>query len=162
MLEHQCGQGFNVNGTSSPSGTLLSMSAQAYTASKPCNLLTARALAVQPEAHEKDLTVIAYDPGPTPGTKLSRSYAPPMRAAWWLLGTPVGRLVPSVASPGAAGALLADLTLGRTRPPTGEYYAKQRRGRATWLTPSQLARNNDARDALWRNSASLAGLTSAV
>ncbi len=64
---------------------------RAYTASKLCNILTARALAVQPETIERNLTVVAYDPGATPGTGLSRNYSPGMRAAWWLMGSLIRR-----------------------------------------------------------------------
>jgi NAD(P)-dependent dehydrogenase (short-subunit alcohol dehydrogenase family) len=52
-------------------------SGRAYTASKLCVVLTARALAAQPEARARQFTVIAYDPGRTPGTGL-RSDARPM------------------------------------------------------------------------------------
>ena len=38
---------------------------RAYSASKLCNLLTARALAASPDAISRGLRVIAYSPGPT-------------------------------------------------------------------------------------------------
>ncbi len=46
---------------------------QAYPGSKLCNVLTARALASLPSALTQGLHVIAYNPGFTPGTNLSRS-----------------------------------------------------------------------------------------
>jgi NAD(P)-dependent dehydrogenase (short-subunit alcohol dehydrogenase family) len=46
---------------------------RAYSASKLCNLLTARALASSAIAQERRLRVIAFTPGLTPGTQLTRN-----------------------------------------------------------------------------------------
>ncbi|MGW0478051.1 SDR family NAD(P)-dependent oxidoreductase [Nonomuraea sp. NPDC003214] len=128
----------------------------AYTASKLCGILTARALAARPEAAR--LTVLAYDPGPTPGTGLSRDFSPAIRLAWALLGSPLGRLVPRMNTRQAAGATLADLALGAVRPPSGQGYASLVRGKLTWPQPSALARDRDVAATLWRDSALLTGL----
>jgi NAD(P)-dependent dehydrogenase (short-subunit alcohol dehydrogenase family) len=132
---------------------------RAYSASKLCNLLTARALAAQPEAIDRKFTVVAYDPGPTPGTGLSRSYTPALRATWWLLGTPIGRVVPMLNSRAAAGGGLANLALGSVTPPPGEIYARTVKNKLVWAQPSELARDDRVRDALWEDSAALVGLS---
>jgi hypothetical protein len=67
-------------------------------------------------------------------------------------------LVPRFNSVEAAGGALADLALGKTRPPAGHIYAALRRGRITWPEPSDLARRDDVMEALWRDSAALVGL----
>jgi len=47
---------------------------RAYATSKLCNLLTARALASSAFAQERGLRVIAFNPGLTPGTQLTRNH----------------------------------------------------------------------------------------
>jgi hypothetical protein len=44
-----------------------------YSSSKLCNALTARALAAHVDTTASRLTIIAYDPGHTPGTGLVRN-----------------------------------------------------------------------------------------
>jgi NAD(P)-dependent dehydrogenase (short-subunit alcohol dehydrogenase family) len=131
---------------------------RAYSSSKLCNVLTARALAAHPDARARRLTVLAYNPGPTPGTGLVRAAPLPIRLAWRLLGTRLRVLVPRFNSRTAAGDALAGLALGAVDPPPGRVYAALRRGTLTWPDPSELARRDDVRDALWRDSAELAGL----
>jgi NAD(P)-dependent dehydrogenase (short-subunit alcohol dehydrogenase family) len=132
---------------------------RAYTASKLCVVLTARALAAQPEAQARQLTVVAYDPGRTPGTGLLRNEGLVLRALWQVLGSPLLRpLVPRANSREAAGGALAELALGRVRPPAGRIYAALRRGELTWPDPSELACRDDLMHTLWRDSADLVGL----
>ena len=132
---------------------------RAYTASKLCVVLTARALAAQPQAQARQLTVVAYDPGRTPGTGLLRNEGLVLRALWQVLGWPLLRpLVPRANSPKAAGGALAELALGRVCPPAGRTYAALRRGELTWPDPSELARRDDLMHTLWRDSAELVGL----
>jgi NAD(P)-dependent dehydrogenase (short-subunit alcohol dehydrogenase family) len=133
---------------------------RAYTTSKLCNVLTARALAAVPEARARQITGIAYCPGQTPGTGLVRNMPLPLRTAWRVFGGPIGMLLPHFNSREAAGQALADLALERVRPPAGKYYAALRRGELTWREPSQLARRDDVMDALWRDSAKLARVLS--
>jgi NAD(P)-dependent dehydrogenase (short-subunit alcohol dehydrogenase family) len=131
----------------------------AYTASKLCVVLTARALAAQPEARARRFTVVAYDPGRTPGTGLLRDEGPVPRALWRVLGSPLLRpLVPRAGGRNQAGGALAELALGRARPPAGRTYAALRRGELTWPDPSELASRDDLMVALWRDSAELVGL----
>ncbi len=131
---------------------------RAYSSSKLCNLLTARSFAAQPEAQARRLSVIAYDPGATPGTGLARSDSLLRRGLWRLFGTPLRVLVPMFNSREAAGGALADLALGKVHPPAGRIYAALRRGQITWPDPSELARRDDVMEALWRDSAALVGL----
>jgi hypothetical protein len=61
-------------------------------------------------------------------------------------------------TPEAAGHALAKLALGQIRPPSGRIYAALRSGIITWPDPSELARRDDVRDALWQDSGALVGL----
>jgi NAD(P)-dependent dehydrogenase (short-subunit alcohol dehydrogenase family) len=131
---------------------------RAYAASKLCAILTARALAAQPEARARELTVVAYDPGPTPGTRLMRDTPLALRAVWWLLGTPLRRLVPRFNSKATAGHSLAEIALGGIRPRAGAIHAALRRGRLTWPAPSDLALRDDLAANLWHDSGMLVGL----
>jgi NAD(P)-dependent dehydrogenase (short-subunit alcohol dehydrogenase family) len=134
-------------------------SGRAYTSSKLCVVLTARALAAQPEAQARQFTVVAYDPGRTPGTGLLRNHGLVLHALWQVLGSPLLRpLVPRANSRTAAGGALAELALGSARPPAGRIYAALRRGDLTWRDPSELARRDAVMQALWRDSAALVGL----
>ena len=58
----------------------------------------------------------------------------------------------------AAGGALSAIALRTAQPPAGQYYAALRRDELTWRDPSELARSDEARDALWRDSAALVGL----
>jgi NAD(P)-dependent dehydrogenase (short-subunit alcohol dehydrogenase family) len=131
----------------------------AYTSSKLCVVLTARALAAHPQAQARQLTVVAYNPGRTPGTGLLRDHGLVLHAVWQVLGSPLLRpLVPRANSRTAAGGALAELAVGRARPPAGRIYAALRRGVLTWPDPSELARRDAVMQALWRDSAALVGL----
>jgi len=135
----------------------------AYTASKLCAVLTARALSARPDARTRRLTVVGYDPGQVFGTGLAKDLSFPLRIAWSLLGTPVlgwplRRLNRTLNSRTAAGNALADVALGLATPPNGRTYAALRRGQLTWPDPSELARRDDLAQALWSDSARLVGL----
>lgn len=131
---------------------------RAYSSSKLCNILTVRALALQPEAAAKNLTVLAYDPGPTPGTGLLRNAPAFGRIMWRTLGPVLRRLVRRFNSKEAAGGHLASIALGEVDPTAGRYYAAVRRDALRWPEPSDLARSDEARDAVWRDSGPLVGL----
>lgn len=125
----------------------------AYSASKLCNLLTVREL----RRTRPDLVVLAFDPGPTPGTRLSRSFRLPLRLAWALLGTRLGTIVPGLSRPAEVGAALADL-LSTAESSDHRYYVRFRGGRPVWTEPSELARDDAVAAALWRDSAELVAL----
>jgi NAD(P)-dependent dehydrogenase (short-subunit alcohol dehydrogenase family) len=131
---------------------------RAYTSSKLCVVLTARALAARPELRDRDVTAVAYCPGQVFGTGLMREGGWALYLMWGLLGAPlVRRLVPGN-SIGAAGGTLAALALGEEKPPAGRVYAGLRRNRLTWPELAELARRDDVMHALWHDSAALAGL----
>lgn len=129
---------------------------RAYSASKLCNLLTARALAASPEAKSRQFQVIAYNPGFTPGTALARAWPIPVRMLMMAIAfmRPVLRLNTTA----QAGDILAKMTLGEIDPPNGRIYASLVKRRLTWPEPSDLARRDDLMNALWSDSARLVGL----
>src|SRR5215469_10773065 len=130
---------------------------RAYSSSKLCNLLTARALAESPEAKSHDISVVAYNPGFTPGTSLGRSWPIPVR----LLLAAIGLMGPLLRfnTTSQAGGILAELTLGEIAAPNGRIYASLVKGLLTWPEPSDLARRDDLMNALWSDSARLLGLS---
>jgi NAD(P)-dependent dehydrogenase (short-subunit alcohol dehydrogenase family) len=131
---------------------------RAYSSSKLCNVLTARALAAHPDTMTRRLTVIAYDPGHTPGTGLVRNGNFVVNFFWKPLAPALRLMLRGSNTPEAAGYALAELGLGRIRPAPGEIYAALRSGIITWPNPSELARQDCVRDALWRDSGALVGL----
>jgi hypothetical protein len=61
-------------------------------------------------------------------------------------------------APENAGAALAELAHGTTTPPAGHVYASLVRGKLEYPEPSDLARDTNARDEMWRRSAQLVGI----
>ena len=133
---------------------------RAYAASKLCDLLMARGLAASDEAKAKHFTVVAYNPGLTVGTSLFRAWPLWARLAMGTVGLirPMARL----ATVDQAGQNLADLALGRITPPAGRLYASLVKRQLTWPDPSELAREDDLMNGLWRDSARMAGLSSSI
>ncbi|WP_024800018.1 SDR family NAD(P)-dependent oxidoreductase [Nocardia sp. BMG51109] len=136
---------------------------QAYTASKLCAVLTARALSERENTPSRRLTALAYCPGQVFGTGLAENLPFPLPVVWSLLGTPflsrpLSRLSPTLNTAPSAGNTLSDLTLGLVTPPAGRTYAALRRGRLTWPDPSDLARSAELAHKLWADSARLVGL----
>src|SRR5580658_1699507 len=111
---------------------------RAYAASKLCNVLTARALATSDLGRARGLHVIAFNPGFTPGTRLTRNHGLALRGFLALLNPILGmsRRLNTVAG---GGRLLADLALGRLLPPDARLYASQVRRLLTWPEPAALA-----------------------
>jgi len=130
---------------------------RAYAASKLCNVLTARALASSELALARGWRAIAYNPGFTPGTQLTRNHGPAFRTAFALLAPVLGAFQRQNTVAGG-GSLLADLALGRLVPPEGRLYASQVRRELTWPEPSALARDDAVMAKLWRDSAGMVGL----
>lgn len=127
----------------------------AYSASKLCNLLVAGQLSR--EADTEHLVAVPFDPGPTPGTGLSRNYGLGMRIGWRLLGTPVGRLLPGLSSKPAVGRALATL-VDEAPPGRDGQYLRFRRGQLSWAEASELARDTATAATVWADSARLAGV----
>jgi NAD(P)-dependent dehydrogenase (short-subunit alcohol dehydrogenase family) len=130
---------------------------RAYAASKLCNLITARALASSALARERGLRVIAFNPGFTPGTQLTRNHGLAFKIFFAVL-VPMLSVFQRMNTVGGGGTLLADLALGRIVPPAGRFYASQVKRRLTWPDPSELARDDAVMAKLWRDSAALVGL----
>jgi NAD(P)-dependent dehydrogenase (short-subunit alcohol dehydrogenase family) len=131
---------------------------RAYSSAKLCVVLTARALDARPETRARGITVLAYDPGPTPGTGLVRGQGPLIRFVWQSLSTPLRLVMRGANSIEAAGEMLASLALGTTKRAEGRVYAALRRGELMWPELSSLARRDDLAEALWRDSSALVGL----
>src|SRR5262249_15678928 len=124
-----------------------------------CNVLTVRALAARGEAIDGNWRAIAFDPGPTPGTGLLRDTPLAMRAAWRLLSIGA-RFLPRFNKAEAVGTILAHVAPRVIPPPAGEYYVRVVRDQPVWTAPSELARRDDVRDALWKDSADLLDIRS--
>lgn len=57
------------------------------------------------------------------------------------------------------GQVLAEAALGSITPPAGRVYLSVVRGEVTFPDPSQLARDDSARNLLWHESAAMVGLS---
>lgn len=142
--------------------------ARAYAASKLCNLLTARAFAEHNGVRARTIRVIAYNPGLTLDTSLLVGRSGLTGPLWRLLASSPGRLLlrflgrfnPNL-YPGTserAGEVLAELALGTVTPPNDQIYVSLVKGETTFPEPSKLARSDDVRDRLWRDSAEMIGI----
>jgi NAD(P)-dependent dehydrogenase (short-subunit alcohol dehydrogenase family) len=129
---------------------------RAYSSSKLCDLLTARAFEASPEAQTKGIRVVAYNPGLTPDTSLYRAWP------WWaklmMASASAVRPLVGINTIEQAGNAIADLGLGTIVPPTGRTYASLVKGKLTWPDPSELAQSDAAMKALWVDSAYMVGL----
>jgi NAD(P)-dependent dehydrogenase (short-subunit alcohol dehydrogenase family) len=131
---------------------------RAYSSSKLCNILTARALARVPEIAQRGVTLVAYDPGATPGTGLVRNGPWIARLVWGAPPFLVRLVIPQLSTLEDAGRSLAELSSGAQKPPKDRIYASLRGGKIIWHDPSVLARNDEAMEALWKDSAAMVGL----
>jgi hypothetical protein len=119
--------------------------------------MTARVAAQRAAADPRGISVMAYDPGLTPGTGLVRQQMWVVRTLVWPLLPlllPFGKTMNSLAN---AGRGLADLAATLRQPPA-RVYASLRKGRMGWPEPSTLARDDVACAALWADSLALVGL----
>jgi NAD(P)-dependent dehydrogenase (short-subunit alcohol dehydrogenase family) len=133
---------------------------RSYSSSKLCNILTARFLISTPFIQNNQISVIAYDPGPTPGTGLVRNTDIAIRILWKFLGFSIIRaLMPHFNSRKASGEALAKIALNQINIPEGYFYAALRKGKMTWPSPSELAMNDQVMELLWKDSAKLVGLS---
>jgi NAD(P)-dependent dehydrogenase (short-subunit alcohol dehydrogenase family) len=132
---------------------------RSYSASKLCNILTVRYLLTLPEVKNKNITVIAYNPGPTPGTGLARNSPLVVRIIWWFLGLRFFQwILPHFNNRRNAGKILAEISLGKITAPLYKFYASIHKGLITWTMPSELAQNDHVMEELWKESAVLVGL----
>lgn len=137
---------------------------RAYASSKLCNVLTARYAQQTEEATARQLTIMAFDPGPTAGTGLMRNFGTVGNLLWRLSATPLKPLLPKFSkipfnAPQDVGRTLSNLALGTIAVPEDRRYACLRGGKLAWPDPSELARSDAAMQKLWLDSAQLVGLT---
>jgi NAD(P)-dependent dehydrogenase (short-subunit alcohol dehydrogenase family) len=129
---------------------------RAYSISKLCDLLTARAFEASTEAQMNGMRVIAYNPGLTPDTSLYRAWP------WWaklmMASASLVRPLAGINTLEQAGNAIADLGLGMIVPPPGRIYASLVKGRLTWPDPSELAQSDTAMKELWVDSAYMVGM----
>jgi NAD(P)-dependent dehydrogenase (short-subunit alcohol dehydrogenase family) len=129
---------------------------RAYSSSKLCDLLTARAFEASTDVETNGLRVIAYNPGLTPDTSLYRAWP------WWaklmMASASLVRPLAGINTIEQAGNGIADLALGTIIPATGRIYASLVKGRLTWPDPSELAQSDTAMKELWVESAHMVGL----
>jgi NAD(P)-dependent dehydrogenase (short-subunit alcohol dehydrogenase family) len=129
---------------------------RAYSSSKLCDLLTARAFEASTDVETNGLRVIAYNPGLTPDTSLYRAWP------WWaklmMASASLIRPLAGINTIEQAGNGIADLALGTIIPATGRIYASLVKGRLTWPDPSELAQSDTAMKELWVESAHMVGL----
>jgi NAD(P)-dependent dehydrogenase (short-subunit alcohol dehydrogenase family) len=129
---------------------------RAYSSSKLCDLLTARAFEAATETQKNGLRVIAYNPGLTPDTSLYRAWP------WWaklmMASASAVRPLAGINTIEQAGNAITDLALGTIVPPTGRIYASLVKGKLTWPDPSELAQSDTAMKGLWVESAHMVGL----
>lgn len=133
---------------------------RAYSTSKLCNILTAYAFAERLASASRPITVVAYDPGLTPGTGLARRYPAPLRAIFTRvlpLLVPLMRRFQHVQRADQAGDNLARLVLDPTLTGvTRRYFA----GRDE-IRSSDDSYDRPKIDELFVESARLVGLTPA-
>jgi NAD(P)-dependent dehydrogenase (short-subunit alcohol dehydrogenase family) len=129
---------------------------RAYSSSKLCDLLTARAFEASTEAQMNGMRVIAYNPGLTPDTSLYRAWP------WWaklmMASASLVRPLAGINTIEQAGNAIADLGLGMIVPPPGRIYASLVKGRLTWPDPAELAQSDTAMKELWVDSAYMVGM----
>jgi NAD(P)-dependent dehydrogenase (short-subunit alcohol dehydrogenase family) len=129
---------------------------RAYSSSKLCDLLTARAFQGSTDARMNGIRVVAYNPGLTPDTSLYRAWP------WWaklmMASASLVRPLAGINTIAQAGNAIADLGLGIVVPPTGRIYASLVKGRLTWPDPSELAQSDAAMKELWVDSADMVGM----
>lgn len=108
----------------------LTIGMRRYAASKLCNVFYTYELSRRLEVgdfstSEHPITVNAFNPGPTPGTSLTRDYGPVQRFVWNSLVPLFRSLIPEMNDPKTAGEQLARLVLdpGLART-TGKYFEK--------------------------------------
>lgn len=127
---------------------------RAYSTSKLCNVMTARELARRLAPTRPDLTVIAYDPGFTPGTGLARDYPGPGAFIFRHI-LPLVVRGERISTPANSGAHLARLAIeAEYAGARGAYFAVRGKGLME-VEPSRLARDSDACARLWEDSAAL-------
>ncbi len=131
---------------------------RAYSTSKLANVMTARELARRTEAARPDLTIIAFDPGFTPGTGLARDYPGPSGLIFRFLLPLLVKRTDRVSTPQNSGRLLAELATCRGHAGLRGRYMAVRRETVVDVPPSAVAHDAELAEKLWEHSAGLVGL----
>lgn len=131
---------------------------RAYASSKLCNILTARHIQISQLAQRRQIQVIAYNPGFTPGTGLTRNHPAAFKIPFAIVTSLVSR-VRRMNTVSGGGTCLAKLALGQIFPPTDRFYASQVHRELTWPDPSELVCDDSVVDRLWHDSAAMVGLS---
>lgn len=137
---------------------------RSYTASKLCNLMTALGFSRLLEVRQREIDVIAFNPGLTGGVA-GRDAPALQKAAVAVMANTVFPLIGLfrdefvMNKPQHSGHLFASVVLGATKPPAGQHYVSLVKGEPTFPDPSVLARDEVEQNRLWRGSAALVGLS---
>ncbi len=132
---------------------------RAYTASKLCNVMTARRLAREPDVIARGLRVHAFDPGLVAGTGLVRTGPFVLRRVVWPMLSVMKPVLRGSNGVAEAGRALADLGEGSAGV-GDEVYCSLRGGQVVEMAPSVMAQDDAAGERLWRESAVIAQLES--
>lgn len=135
-----------------------------YAATKLCNLLTARSLVSINAKENRNIAIIAYNPGLTGDTSLMGQQSAILKLLLPVIIRPIFYVI-SMIKPAffmgtaiRSGEALAGLALGKVPLPMNRIYASLVRGEITFPNPSLLAQDNSTRDLLWKESAQMVGL----
>jgi NAD(P)-dependent dehydrogenase (short-subunit alcohol dehydrogenase family) len=131
---------------------------RAYSTSKLANVMTARELAHRTDGAHPDLTIIAFDPGFTPGTGLARDYPGPSGLIFRFLLPLLVKRTDRVSTPQNSGRLLAELVTDPAHAGLRGRYMAVRRQAVLDAPPSAVAHDAELAERLWDNSAGLVGL----
>ncbi|WP_202912976.1 SDR family NAD(P)-dependent oxidoreductase [Acuticoccus sediminis] len=138
---------------------------RSYTASKLCNLMTALSFSRLEEAKALGIRVIAFNPGLTGGSSGRDASALQvllvrimMRTIFPVIGLFRPEFVMNMAE--HSGKMLTDVALGMIEPPADRVYVSLVKGKPTFPDPSELARDRQGQDRLWRESEAMVGLHS--
>lgn len=131
---------------------------RAYSTSKLANVMTARELAHRTGETRPDLTVIAFDPGFTPGTGLARDYPGPSGLIFRFVLPLLVKRTDRVSTPQNSGRLLAELATDPGHAGLRGRYMAVRRQEVVDVPPSAVAHDAELAEKLWDHSAGLVGL----
>jgi NAD(P)-dependent dehydrogenase (short-subunit alcohol dehydrogenase family) len=131
---------------------------RAYSASKLCNVMTARELAVRTAVSRPDLSITALDPAFVPGTGLARDY--PAVINWMFRNIlPLFVRGEGTSKPEISGRLMADLIQDAAHAQARGEYWSVRSHVLKLIDPSVIARDSAACAKLWDDSADMVGVS---
>lgn len=124
---------------------------RAYSASKLCNVMTVRELAIREAERRVKLCSMAFDPGFVPETRLTRSYP---GIVGWVFRNILPKIVKGdgVSTVSLSGRYLADMVLSKAYSEEFGTYWSVREGYLRNIAPSKVARNHVECAALWNGT----------